>query len=46
MNYSRDHSVADGLNHVANWNAAALLSGDLKECMAAQHEKRLPQFAD
>ena len=46
MNYSRDHSVSDALNHVANWNAAALLSGDLKECMAAQHEKRPPQFAD
>ncbi len=46
MNYSRDHSVADGLNHVAIWNAAALLSGDLKECMAAQQEKRPPQFAD
>ena len=44
MNYSRDHSVSDGLNHVASWNAAALLSGDLKECMAAQYEKRPPQF--
>ncbi len=46
LNYSRDHSIADGLNFVATWNAAMLLSGDLKECMQAQMEKRAPQFAD
>ncbi len=46
LNYSRDHSIADGLNFVATWNAATLLSGDLKECMQAQMEKRAPQFAD
>ena len=22
LNYARDHTVADGLNHVATWNAA------------------------
>ncbi len=46
MNYSRDHSVADGLNFVATWNASMLLSGDLGEAIAAQREKRLPRFAD
>ena len=46
MNYSRDHSVADGLNFVATWNAALLLSGDLDECMTAQRERRPPKFAD
>ena len=46
LNYSRDHSIADGLNFVATWNAATLLSSDLKECMQAQMEKRAPQFAD
>lgn len=46
MNYSRDHSVADGLNFVATWNAAMLLSGDLAESIAAQREKRAPKFAD
>ncbi len=46
LNYSRDHSVADGLNYVAGWNAAMLLSGDLNECIAAQREKRAPQFDD
>ena len=46
MNYSRDHSVADGLNFVATWNAAMLLSADLNESIAAQQEKRAPRFAD
>ena len=46
MNYSRDHSVTDGLNYVAGWNAAMLLSADLGESIAAQREKRSPSFAD
>lgn len=46
LNYSRDHSIAEGLNFVATWNSTALLSGDLKECMQAQMEKRVPRFVD
>jgi enoyl-CoA hydratase len=46
LNFSRDHSVADGLNYVAGWNAAMLLSADLGECIAAQREKRAAQFGD
>ncbi len=46
MNYSRDHSVADGLNFVATWNAGLLISGDLNEAIAAQREKRQPRFPD
>ncbi|UCV12373.1 crotonase/enoyl-CoA hydratase family protein [Dechloromonas denitrificans] len=46
MNYSREHSVADGLNHVASWNAAMLLSGDLNEAMLAQRERRAASFSD
>ncbi|WP_291995584.1 crotonase/enoyl-CoA hydratase family protein [Candidatus Accumulibacter sp. ACC003] len=46
LNYGRDHSVADGLNHVATWNAAMLISADLDEAMAALHEKRPPRFGD
>jgi enoyl-CoA hydratase len=46
MNFSRDHSVADGLSFVATWNAAMLLSADLNESIAAQQEKRPPRFAD
>lgn len=46
LNYSRDHSIADGLNYVATWNAAALLSDDLGESMQAQKENRPPCFDD
>jgi len=46
MNYSRDHSVAEGLNFVAAWNASMLLSADLNEAITAQREKRPPRFAD
>ncbi|MGB8544845.1 MAG: hypothetical protein WCD32_05915 [Azonexus sp.] len=46
MNFSRDHSIADGLNFVATWNAAMLPSDDLSEAITAQREKRVPRFAD
>ena len=46
LNFSRDHSVADGLNYVAGWNAAMLLSSDLSESIVAQREKRAPRFDD
>lgn len=46
LNYSRDHSIADGLDYVATWNAAMLLSADLREALAASREERPPQFAD
>ena len=44
--YSRDHSVADGLNYIAAWNAAMLVSEDLSEAMIAAREKRPPKFRD
>jgi len=46
VNYARDHSVADGLNYVATWNAAMLMSADLNEAMAASMQKRKPVFKD
>lgn len=46
LNYGRDHSVADGLNYVATWNAAMMMSADLSESMNALREKRLPKFDD
>jgi enoyl-CoA hydratase len=46
LNYGRDHSVADGLNYVATWNAAMLMSADLEEAMAAMRERRPPRFLD
>jgi enoyl-CoA hydratase len=46
ITYARDHSVTDGLNYVATWNAAMLLSADLQEAGLANAEKRAPRFAD
>ncbi|WP_290868106.1 crotonase/enoyl-CoA hydratase family protein [Aquabacterium sp.] len=46
LNYARDHSVADGLNHVATWNAAMLMSGDLMAAMMASMARQVPQFKD
>ena len=46
ITYARDHTVADGLNYVATWNAAMLLSRDLHEAGAAAREKRPPAFDD
>ncbi|MBL8523953.1 MAG: crotonase/enoyl-CoA hydratase family protein [Betaproteobacteria bacterium] len=44
--YARDHSVADGLNYVATWNAAMLMSSDLQEAMMAGAQKQPPKFRD
>lgn len=46
ITYARDHSVADGLNYIATWNAAMLLSTDLQEAGRANAEKRAPRFSD
>jgi 2,4-dienoyl-CoA reductase (NADPH2) len=46
ITYARDHSVADGLNYVATWNAAMLLSNDLQEAMMANMGKRAAVFKD
>ncbi len=46
VTYARDHTVADGLNQVATWNAAMLISEDLSEALAAHLQKRKPVFRD
>jgi enoyl-CoA hydratase len=46
LNYTRDHSVADGLNYVATWNAGMFFTGDVGEQMTANLEKRPPQFPE
>jgi enoyl-CoA hydratase len=46
MNYSRDHSVDDGLDYVATWNAAMLMSSDGQEAFTATLEKRSPTYED
>jgi len=44
ITYARDHSVADGLNYIATWNAAMLMSKDLGEAMMANSAKRAAVF--
>jgi enoyl-CoA hydratase len=46
ITYARDHTVADGLNYNATWNAAMLMSADLQEAMMAGMAKRAPAFKD
>jgi enoyl-CoA hydratase len=46
MNYSRDHTLADGLEHIAAMNSEELLHGDLPEVVAARMQKRRPEFPD
>ena len=44
ITYARDHTVADGLNYIATWNAAMLLGDDVQEAMMANMGKRRPEF--
>lgn len=46
ISYARDHSVADGLNYVATWNAAMLMSADLQAALTAGMSKSAPAFKD
>jgi len=46
MHYTRDHSVADGLEFIANWNAAMFDTDDMGEAAAAQMEGRPADFPD
>ena len=44
LNYSRDHSVQDSLNHMATWQSGMFKAPDVKEAMRAGAEKRTPKF--
>ncbi|MEY4763559.1 MAG: hypothetical protein RI907_232 [Pseudomonadota bacterium] len=46
LNHTRDHSVADGLQYMASWNAAMLMSQDLMAAMMASMAKQTPEFKD
>lgn len=46
ITHARDHSVAEGLEFVAGWNAATLASDDLREALAAFREKRAANYKD
>ncbi len=46
ITYARDHSVADGLEQIATWNSAQLISDDITEAVAAFVGKRPAVYTD
>ena len=44
--HSRDHSVSQGLDFIANWNASQLMSKDIEIAVMAQMQKQKPNFKD
>ncbi len=44
--YTRDHSVQEGLNYIATWNAGMLSAADLEAGLTAQMEKRHADYDD
>lgn len=46
LTYTRDHSVADSLNHMATWQSGMFQTPDVQEAMTAQMEKREAQYED
>jgi enoyl-CoA hydratase/carnithine racemase len=45
LNYSRDHSTQEGLDHIRLWNATMLQSDDLKAAVMAQLSKKPAVYA-
>jgi len=46
ITYTRDHSVADGLDHVATWQTGMFQGGDMMEAFKAKAEGRAPEYED
>ena len=44
INYARDHSIKDGLDYIAVWQAGMLAREHMQEAFAAQAEKRPARF--
>ena len=44
--YSRDHSVADGLNYIATWNSGMMSQADLQLGVQAQMNKTQAEYED
>jgi len=44
LNYARDHSVEDGLEYIATWQAGMFFGTDMGEAFRAKAEKRTPVF--
>jgi enoyl-CoA hydratase len=46
INYARDHSIADGLDYIATWQAGMFAPPHMAEAFAAKAQKREPNFPD
>jgi enoyl-CoA hydratase len=47
INYARDHTIADGLDYIATWQAGMYNpETDMRESFTARQEKRAAAFAD
>jgi enoyl-CoA hydratase len=44
LNYTRDHSIEDGLNYIATWQAGMFFGGDMAEAFVAKKEGRPARF--
>ena len=46
LNYGRDHTIEESLNHVALWNAAMGISDEMSVAFEAKANKKDPEFDD
>jgi enoyl-CoA hydratase len=46
LTYTRDHSVADGLEYIATWQTGMFQPADMLETFSAKADKRDPDFPD
>ena len=46
INYTRDHSVADSLHHMATWQTGMFQPADMVESFTAKMENRDPNYDD
>lgn len=46
INHARDHSIADGLDYIATWQAGMFSPPHMAEAFAAKAQKRAPEFPD
>ncbi|MEQ9091170.1 MAG: crotonase/enoyl-CoA hydratase family protein [Balneola sp.] len=46
LRHTRDHSVEEGLEYIAEWNSTMLFSDDMAEVFEAMKEQRKPVFKD
>lgn len=44
--HARDHTVAEGLEHIATWNAGMMQASEMAEAFRAKAEKRDPVFSN